>query len=113
MYKLRFATLSAGILFPLSALANDGFIMNALDSSQNISIFDNGKQICALAPGEGCKWAMTLGTHRVEIFAQSGASIFREFSVPDAMPSVVIDDSAFRKRQATQLDDLADGAVIP
>ena len=114
MSGLRMAALGAALcLFSTVARAEDGFILNSIDSTQKIYVVDNGEQICVLAPGEGCTWTLAHGTHRVEVLNGKGSSIFRDFSVPGSMPGLVVEDSAFRKREPVQFLDLAEGAPIP
>ena len=114
MFVLRTAALSAAMsLLSFAAYAEDGFILNAIHSTQKIFVVDNGKQVCALDPGQGCSWSMTVGDHRVEVLNGKGASIYRDFSVPSSMPGLVVEDSAFRKRRPVGLEDLANGAAIP
>jgi hypothetical protein len=114
MSLLRKAALAAALCFSSTlAWAENGFILNALDSTQTIFVVDNGKQVCVLNPGEGCSWNMVAGSHHVEILNEKGSSIFRNFDVPGSVPGLVVEDSAFRLRQPLALEDIGAGAAIP
>jgi hypothetical protein len=114
MFVLRMTALAAAVyMSSSSAWAENGFVLNAVESTQSVTVVDNGKQVCVLAPGEGCSWGMMNGSHLVEILNDNGASIFRNFDVPGSVPGLVVEDSAFRKREPIAFEDLADGAPIP